>query len=149
MSIHCPKRIRGFSLIEVIVAILTIALVAFGTSGYRYYSAVDIRQASVKIAAARLGSMLLDSWKGMGGDSSYSDSYPVEFCQGLEVYYNAAGTAVPAGFTALDSTSNPNYRFVVNGVNYYATMAYQDQADQPLISDNYSYLPATVKSSGY
>ncbi len=43
-----------------------------GVSGFRYYTAMDARKADVQITAARLASLLLSGWKGVGGYSGYS-----------------------------------------------------------------------------
>lgn len=144
----------GFSLVEIMVAIVILAVVVIAISGYRYYSALDARKADVQITAARLGSYLLNSWKAVGGYSGYSiyeledpgdydpgdpndynpsDTDPVEFGPGLELYFNAPGSAVPDGFSALDADSNPNYRIVVNRVNYYTTLSYKDEVGEPRV----------------
>lgn len=57
----------------------------------------------------------------------------VVFGPGLRIYDDVPGPDVPAGFTALDSTSNPNYRIAANGVNYYATLSYKDQVGEPRV----------------
>ena len=46
---------------------------------------------------------------------------------GLTVYHNAPGPAIPDGFTALDSGTNPNFHIVVDDMNYYATLSYKDE----------------------
>ena len=103
---------------------MVMALTLIGASGFRYYAALDTRRADVKITAARLASMFLNNWNSIGSDST-------QLGQGLEIYENAPGAAVPDGFTELDASSNPNFRIVVNNVNYYATLSYKDQANQP------------------
>ena len=62
-----------------------------------------------------------------------NDANSVEFCPGLTIYDDAPGPAVPAGFSELDSASNPNYRIVVDGVNYYATLSYKDEVGKPRV----------------
>ena len=108
------------------VTIVVMALTLLGTSGFRYYAALDTRRADVEITAARLASMFLNNWNAIG-------SYSTQLGQGLEIYNNAPGPAVPDGFTALDASSSPNFRIVANNVNYYATLSYKDQANQPRI----------------
>lgn len=56
---------------------------------------------------------------------------PAQLGQGLDIYANAPGAAVPNGFTGIEASNNPNFRIIVNNVNYYATLAYKDQANQP------------------
>lgn len=59
-------------------------------------------------------------------DYDSDDPSPIEFPE-LTIYDNAPGPAVPDGFSTLDSGTNTNYRFVVNGVNYYATLSFKDE----------------------
>jgi len=61
------------------------------------------------------------------------DPNSILFFQGLKVYENAPGPAIPDGFTAIDPGTNPNYRIVINNVNYYATLSYQDNLYAPRI----------------
>jgi len=123
-----------------------------GTSGYRYQAASNARKADVQITAARLASLLLNSWKGLGGYSGYSvyelldpgdydpgdpndydpgDMDDIELNPTLEITADAPGPDIPDGFNALDSIANPNYKIVVNGVNYYVAMSYKDEDDTP------------------
>ena len=156
----------GITLMEVMVTIVIITVVATGGMSYRYHSAANARKADVQITAARVGGLMLESWKGQGGFSGYSkydledgtdpydpndydpeydydtynpddydydtsDTDPLVFGPGLTVYEGAPGPDVPSGFTALDSSSNPNYRIVANGVNYYVTLSYKDEVGEP------------------
>ncbi len=66
-------------------------------------------------------------------DYDTDDPNSIEFCPGLTIYDDAPGPAVPDGFNALDSGTNPNYRIVVNNVNYYATLSYKDEVGEPRI----------------
>ncbi len=154
MSSHHYANARGVSLIEVVMAMTILVVVTLGAAGYRYCSALDARKAEVQITAARIGSALLNGWKGVGGHSGYSNyevenpddynpndpndynpnvKYDIELGLGLETNYDAPGPAVPEGFSGLDATGNPNYHFVVGGVNYYATLSYKDQTDGPRV----------------
>ncbi len=67
-------------------------------------------------------------------DYDTDDPNSIEFCPGLTIYDDAPGPTVPDGFSALDSSVvNPNYRIVVNNVNYYATLSYKDNVGEPRI----------------
>ena len=146
------KFAKAVTLVEVMVTLVIVLVGVLGTSSFRYYCAMETRKAEVQLTAARLASMLLYGWKGGGGHSGYSiyelddpDDYDpsdpndydptdvdtVQIASGLEVGYGAPGPPVPDGYNALDSDANPNYRIFVNGVNYYATLSYKDQADEP------------------
>ncbi len=74
-----------------------------------------------------------DSYDPNDYDYDTDDPNSIEFCPGLTIYDNAPGPAVPDGFNALDSGTNPNNRIVVNNVNYYATLSYKDEEGEPRI----------------
>lgn len=145
-------KYRGLTLIEIMIVMLVMLILVVGISGYRYYALLNARKADVRITGARLAAYLLNSWKGVGGHSGYSiyeledpddydptdpndydpsDQDPVEFGPGLELAFGAPGPPVPEGFSALDADATPNYRIVANGVNYYATLSYKDEAGEP------------------
>ncbi len=66
-------------------------------------------------------------------DYDIDDPNSIELCTGLTIYDDAPGPAVPVEFNILDSGTNPNYRIVVNNVNYYATLSYKDNVGEPRI----------------
>lgn len=66
-------------------------------------------------------------------DYDTDDPNSIEFLPGWTIYEDAPGPAVPDGFNALDPGTNPNYRIVVNNVNYYATLSYKDNVGEPRI----------------
>ena len=110
---------RGVTIIEIMVAITIVLVAVIGAAGFRYYSALDARKADVKITAGRIGSLLLEGWVGIGGQPTYD---PVaEYGTEMNISVNAAGPAVPTGFTLLNS-----YQIVINRANYYATLSYRD-----------------------
>ncbi|MBN1457768.1 MAG: prepilin-type N-terminal cleavage/methylation domain-containing protein [Sedimentisphaerales bacterium] len=113
------KKSSGLTLIEIMVSIAIILVVVVGAVSFRYYAAMDAREADVKISAARIGNMLLDAWKGTGGSATYD---PVsEFGLDLNISISATGPNVPTGFIKLDS-----YLISSNRVSYYATLSYKD-----------------------
>jgi type II secretory pathway pseudopilin PulG len=66
------KRTRGLTLIEAVLAIAMIAIVALGTLTYQYYGARHIRISQVDLIATRIGQLLLEDWKSVGGISAGS-----------------------------------------------------------------------------
>lgn len=113
------KRSRGFTLLEIMVAMAILSIAVIGAIGFRYHSALDARKADVQITASRLGSALLDDWKGNGsGSASYN---PVtQFSSNLSISTSGSGPAVPSGFSSLGT-----YLVTANSVNYYVTMSYK------------------------
>jgi hypothetical protein len=66
-------------------------------------------------------------------DYDTDETDPVVLIPELTIFDNALGPALPDGFSALDSFVNPNYRIVVNNVNYYVTLSYMDEVSEPRI----------------
>ena len=147
-------RRRGLTLVEITLAAAVLVLGLMGSLMFRYQAALGNHKAEVQETAARLASALLQAWTGAGGHSGYpryelenpldydpadpndydpSDMDALPILPGLEVITGEPGLAVPTGFTLLDACNNPNYRIVVNGVNYYATLSYSDQESLPRV----------------
>ena len=72
MTVKRLKSAAGITLIEVMVTIVVISIAVVGAAGYRYHSALNARRANVQITAARIALLMLESWKGQGGYSGYS-----------------------------------------------------------------------------
>ena len=109
---------RGVSLLEIVIAIVILAVAVIGASGYRYYTALDARKAVMQSTAARIGLLLCESWRGLGGAETYDPTAHL----GPELPITAgSGPAKPEDFTLLGS-----YAIVLNGANYYATLSWKD-----------------------
>lgn len=116
-----PNTVRcknGLTLIEIMVAITVLVIAVIGTSGYRYYSALDSRKADAHIAAARIGLLLTESWRGVVGSENYD---PVSHLGPDLAVTTDSGPDKPADFTILDS-----YKIVLNDVSYYTTLSWKD-----------------------
>ncbi len=74
-----------------------------------------------------------DTYNPADYDYDTDDPNALEFCAGVTISDDAPGPVVPNGFNALDSGTNPNYRIVVNRVNYYATLSYKDPVGEPRV----------------
>jgi len=144
MSDERKKRTGGVTLVEIMVAVVVTLVAIIGAMGYRYYSILDARKAKVQVTAARLGSVLLESWRSSGGHSEPGDLFdPLSYLgydlkslsldsSGL-VYYgqwdtlpmviakSGGGPAVPAGFDGFGT-----YSVIVDGATYYLTLSYDD-----------------------
>lgn len=129
---HCRGGYGGFSLLELVIAIVIVMVLAVGGLSYLYHSNVGAKKAEVQATAARMASLLVHSWKGNGGSPTFN---PV--------------TAYETEFTITDSPSGPpaaipdyagtftllgNYHIVIDNVNYYAAMSYSPAtASHPLV----------------
>jgi hypothetical protein len=126
--IRCLKGLtmkKGFSFIEVIIFIAIISIAVIGTSGYRYFSALDIRRSDNEITAGRIASLLCESWKGIGGgDSSYDPTTDL----GTGLYITPASSALapqaPENFTLLNNGGYYQIISISDGGTYYTTMCY-------------------------
>jgi len=122
MSTGQIKHSKGLSLIEVMVAILILSVAVIGTSGYRYYTALDARKADMHATAARVALMLCESWRGVKGDENYDPT--IHFGYELQITTIADSDiiyAAPNGFTALGY-----YQILLNDFPCQMTMSWQD-----------------------
>jgi prepilin-type N-terminal cleavage/methylation domain-containing protein len=114
----------GLTLIEVMVVILIVAIAVVGGMQFRYYCVTDAKRADVEINAARLGAMLLETWKGMGSLSTYNPSmtFPLStYSSQFEIAPATAVIASPTGYSALPTTYQ--VRDKANNVYYYVALA--------------------------
>jgi len=109
---------RGFSLVDVMSAIIVLAVMVIGAANYRYYAALDERNASMQITAARIGALLCESWRGVKGIDTYDPT--IYSCPELAIT-PSTGPDEPEGFTPLGS-----YTVELNGGNYHATLSWKD-----------------------
>ncbi len=115
----CDTRCRrGFTLVSIMIAIAILLAALIGTSNFRYYSALEARKAAAKITASRIGLMLCENWRGLGGIETYN---PVTFLGSELTITSSAGPDKPADFTLLGS-----YTVTVNNVNFYITLSWKD-----------------------
>jgi Tfp pilus assembly protein PilV len=109
---------RGFSLVSIMIAMTILIAALIGTSNFRYYSAMDAKKAASKITASRIGLMLCENWRGLGGTETYN---PVVFLGSTVNITASSGPAKPSDFTLLGS-----YTVVVNKANFYVTLSWKD-----------------------
>lgn len=115
------RKIRcysGFSLVGIMIAITILIAAIIGTSNFRYYSAMDAKKADAKITASRIGLMLCENWRGLGGTPTYD---PVAYLGSDLTITASSGPTPPSGFTLLGS-----YTVTVNNSNFYITLSWND-----------------------
>lgn len=70
-----PKAMRhsakAFSLIEIVITIGVLSVMALGAMNYQYYAIRQVKRAGVKMAATRLGMLVLENWRMQGGGEYY------------------------------------------------------------------------------
>ena len=114
----------GFSLIEVMVAMVVIIIGVMGAMGFRYYCVLDAKKADVQVTAARIATLLLEDWKGMGG-LAYVPNTSLPSSSGLTV---AASTTGPVAAFPSSILNNTSYHVVCNVnassiIHYYVTLS--------------------------
>jgi prepilin-type N-terminal cleavage/methylation domain-containing protein len=120
-NVKRSERIRGMSLIEVMLAVLILAISVIGASGYRYYSTLDARRADMHATAARIGMLLCENWRGLNG----SESWDAASHLGSELTMSPI-TYPPEKLGAADFTSLGAYTVNVDGINYYTGLCWKD-----------------------
>ncbi|HUU16499.1 MAG TPA: hypothetical protein VMW72_05070 [Sedimentisphaerales bacterium] len=109
---------RGLTLVGVLIAMTILLAALIGTSNFRYYSALDAKKAASKITASRIGLMLCENWRGLGGIQTYD---PVTYLGTALTITSSAGPDKPADFNLLGS-----YTVTVNRANFYITLSWKD-----------------------
>ena len=131
MSAKKTRLPSGLTLVEIVVAMVVIMVAIIGAMGYRYYSILDARKAKVHITAARLGSVLLENWKGSGGRSTARAEFDPRYLNfGSRQMLSApseAGPLAPNDFNLFGK-----YAFIVDGATYYASLFYADEITNDL-----------------
>lgn len=115
------KKFRGsgFTIIEIVVAAVILAIVVVAAAGYRYHSTMDVRKAEIQTTATKIALMLLEGWRGEMGLSTYD---PVAYfaTSGMTVTkITSGGITKPNEF----DTELGRYRIDTDGVVYYATLS--------------------------
>ena len=113
------NRNSGLTLIEVMISIVVIMIIVIGAISYMSACMWNARKADVRITATRVGELLLDSWKNTGGAMTFDPQYILAFLPNSDITSDNG----PGGFTDVLA----EYRILVNGVNYFVTLSYQDE----------------------
>ena len=72
MTIRRPKFIAAFTLLEVMMATVILAVAALGALSHQYHTAQHAHIAEAQITATRTAQLLLEDWKGAGGAANYN-----------------------------------------------------------------------------
>ena len=100
------KHKCGFTLVEVVVTIAVLLVVSLGAISYQYHAVRQAKIGRAKIAAARLGSLILESWKSQGGSDAYDP------------------TTLDLGIAK--SSTGEKYLLVVGGIPFYLELYSKD-----------------------
>jgi len=120
------KSRSAVTLIEVMAAIVIVAIAVIGASGYRYYSTLDVRRADFQNGAARIALLLCENWRGRGHDGTTNYDPVVHLTStnpNLTVAVSGVGPDYASGFTGLG-----RYEITADGVHYWAALSWEDDA---------------------
>lgn len=115
------KPASGFTFVEVMGAILVLTVAMLGASAYRYYAALDTRKAHLQTTAARISSLLLETWHGASDPNTFDPATYFSSELAIESMAIQEGPHKLTGFEALGT-----YRIIVKGVDYRAALFWKD-----------------------
>ncbi len=116
-----PKRRNaGVTLIEVMVAALTVTVIVVGVMQYQYHCALDAHKADVQATGARLALLIMEGWKTVLGDVTYDplDDFDLILVGEFTSIPDPGIPGLPTFFRA--------YRIDVDGVKYFVKLSYDD-----------------------
>ena len=126
MATMTAKRSRaasGFTIIEIMAATVILMVAVLGTSAFRYTAALGARRADAQTAAARIGLLLTESWRGASDPNTF-DPMPLadgEPGSALVIENSYVSLEAPAGFTVLGT-----YRITADDFGYDAVLSWKD-----------------------
>src|SRR4030042_1006824 len=115
------KLLAAVTLIEVMAAIVIVVVAVLGASGYRYYSALDAKRADMQSAAAQIGLLLCENWRGRGYVGTITFD-PVAHLTSANLAVATSGVGPDYGL------ANPfgQTEITADGVHYWAALSYDD-----------------------
>lgn len=96
---------RGFTLVEVVIAILVLSIISLGVFSFQVHAVKQTKRAAAKMTAAGIGSLILENWKSAGGAGTYDP------------------TVHNFGISKL---SESIYQLTVDGIPFYFRFSHQD-----------------------
>ena len=121
MIIGSPKASNGFTLTELMVAMVIIAIASLGALDYQYHSVRQSRAAHTQTTATRAAQLLLEDWMSMGGSTAYN---PANLQLGF------LSSSVPSDFTMGQSIggilNNSVYSITINNVPMQIILGYSN-----------------------
>jgi prepilin-type N-terminal cleavage/methylation domain-containing protein len=119
MTLKRPKFAPAVTLIEVMVAMVVLAIAAFGALSYQYYAATQARVAHAQTIAARTAQLLLEDWKSTGGSEDYDPTaLNLGFYSSLSITPHEVSEGIPL--------HNAVYAVTVEDVPMLVTLVWKD-----------------------
>lgn len=126
MTVRRTKLPDGVTLVEIMAAIVIVAIAVIGASGYRYYSALDAKKAAMRSTAGRVALLLCENWRGRGFDGASTYDPTAHLGSELNISVLSSGLDYPSGFTPLGRCE-----MFVDNVQYWAALSWKDDAAAP------------------
>ena len=122
-TIKRSRSVAGLTLVEVMVAIVVLAIAALGASAFRYHAALGVRKADLQTGAARTALLLCESWRGASDPNTFNPTQLATANPALAIgaVTISGGLAAPTDFTLLG-----NYKITVDSFDYYAVLSWKD-----------------------
>jgi len=96
MNVKRRKFATAVTLVEVMVAMVVLAIASLGALGYQYHAATQARIAHAQTTSTRIAQLLLEDWKSTGGSENYD---PIALGLGFSsnIIYLDQGVPLPNG----------------------------------------------------
>ncbi len=115
-------------MVEVAASVIVLLIAITGTIAFNHYSMIDIYKAQARTDAVMFGSVIMESWQGQGGTTSFNLinnlSAAVVNCSDIDIRYSVIGPSVPSGFTTV-SNLTAYYRITTNYTTYRVVLSYK------------------------
>jgi len=118
---------KGFSLIEVMLAVLFTCAIALGTLGYRYMTMKHSRIADAQLMAVRIGQLLLEDWKSESGDADYDPE------------------SLNLGFAAPETGEYGDYFIILGNIPFFTNLQHADVETDAAAGVTLRQMAVTVK----
>jgi len=120
-SHQMTHRARGFTLIEIGVSLLIVAVTVLAALALKFHAVKQAVRADVYDNSARVGQMVLETWR---GSLTLNNFDPINaLSDDFTISADAAGPTTPTGLTTLGT-----YHIEFSGIHYYLTLAWQDRS---------------------
>jgi len=123
MTTKQSKSSGGFTFVEVMGAILVLTIAVLGASAYRYHATLDTRRADLQTTAARMASLLCETWRATDDPNTFDPAAYFKTEMAIDSMDIHDG---PRALTGLQTLGT--YKIIANGVDYRTVLFWRDVA---------------------
>jgi prepilin-type N-terminal cleavage/methylation domain-containing protein len=127
MAVKRPKFAPAVTLIEIMVAMVILAVAALGALAYQYHAAAHARIAKTEITATRTAQLLLEDWKSTGGSPNYDP------------------TALNLGFSTIEEEPQADYFITIDNLPMYIVLSHDNVDYDPIAEVTLREISVTVR----